>query len=236
MAPEWLTARPIAHRGLHNEAEKVFENSLSAFERAIAGNYAIECDLQYSADGVAMVFHDFDLARLCGLSSDVRQKTSAELQMLSIGGSTDKIPTFKKMLNLVKGTVPIIAELKGRAGDDDGFAGAVLDDLDEYEGNVALMSFEHHILRDFRNLGCPYPLGLTAEGKEPDTFFTHEEALSFGLDFISYDVGDLPNPFIEANRKLGVPVISWTVKNPDQKAHSDQYADQITFEGFDPDA
>ncbi len=47
---DWLTARPIAHRGLHDASGPV-ENTPGAFSAAIAGNYGIECDLQISADG-----------------------------------------------------------------------------------------------------------------------------------------------------------------------------------------
>lgn len=236
MPHDWLTARPIAHRGLHNKSEGVFENTLTSFELAVAGNYAIECDLQLSADGVPMVFHDHELNRLCGLNGDVREKMASELSALRIGGSGDHIPTLAEALRLVKGQVPLIIEFKGRPKDDDGFAGAVLDDLENYQGQAALMSFDHHILRDLHALKCPYPLGLTAEGIEPETFFTHEEALSFGVEFISYAVSDLPNPFIEAQRRNNIPIITWTVRDLKQKAHSDIYADQITFEGFNPDA
>ncbi len=55
---DWLTARPVAHRGLHDAANGVIENTSRAFAAAVAGNYAIECDLQLAADGEAMVFHD----------------------------------------------------------------------------------------------------------------------------------------------------------------------------------
>lgn len=236
MSIGWLTARPIAHRGLHDVGDGVFENTLTSFKRAISANYAIECDLQFSADGIPMVFHDYQLDRLCNLNGDVRAKMASELSALRVGGTDDHIPTLAQTLHLVKGQVPLIIELKGRANDDDGFAGAVLDELENYKGQVALMSFNHHILRDLHALKCSYPLGLTAKGKEPETFFTHEEALSFGVEFISYYHEDLPNPFIEAQRKKNIAIITWTVRNSDQKANSDAYADQITFEGFNPGA
>lgn len=232
----WLTARRIAHRGLHDVQDGVYENTLSAFKRAVAGNYAIECDLQFSADCEPMVFHDYKLDRLCGLNGDVRAKLASELSALRVGGTDDHIPTLTEVLRLVKGQVPIIIEFKGRKDDNDGFAGAVLDALEDYQGHAALMSFDHQILRDLHALKCPYPMGLTAMGTEPETFFTHEEALSFGIDFFSYYIEDLPNPFIEGQRKKNKPIITWTVRNMDQKAHSDTYADQITFEGFNPDA
>ena len=55
---DWLTARPVAHRGLHDAKAGVIENTPAAFAAAVAANYAIECDLQISADGEAMVHHD----------------------------------------------------------------------------------------------------------------------------------------------------------------------------------
>jgi glycerophosphoryl diester phosphodiesterase len=57
---DWLVARPIAHRGLHNK-KTIIENTEGAFAAAIRGDFAIECDVQLSADGEAMVFHDDEL-------------------------------------------------------------------------------------------------------------------------------------------------------------------------------
>ena len=49
---DWLIARPIAHRGLHDEARGIIENTPSAIAAAVAADYAIEIDLQVTADGV----------------------------------------------------------------------------------------------------------------------------------------------------------------------------------------
>lgn len=231
----WLIERPIAHRGYHDMNREIWENTLSAFGRAVEHNFAIECDLQLANDGVPVVFHDDDLRRLCGLPDDVRLLTSAELKMKRIGGTKDWIPTLKELLGKVGGQVPLIVELKARPGEDDGFAGAVLDDLEGYDGHVALMSFDHGLLRDLIELDCPYPLGLTAEGAQPEKFFEHEDAMQMNLDFLSYCVEHLPNPFVDGLRRHGVPVISWTVRTPEMCRHSEEFALQMTFEGFDPD-
>ena len=230
----WLTALPIAHRGYHDGNRKIWENTLSAFSRAIEAGFAIECDLQYVADGVPVVFHDSDLQRLCAIKGDVRAKTSGELGLLAVGGTADKVPTLKQVLMLVDGRVPLVLELKGREGDDDGFALAVLDVLEDYAGPVALMSFDHWLLKDLKAAGTALPLGLTAEGARPETFFVHEEAMQLGLDFISYHYGHLPNPFIAKERAAGIPVITWTVRDQKAVAVTRENADQMTFEGFDP--
>ncbi len=230
----WLTERPIAHRGYHDMNREVWENTLSAFSRAIEAGFAIECDLHYASDGVPVVFHDDDLQRVCNLPGEVRERTSAELGLLSIGGTRDKIPTLKQLLQLCDGKVPLVLELKGREGDDEGFAESVLEVLEGYKGHVALMSFDHWLLRDLKALGAPYPVGLTAEGNKPETFFQHDEAMHLGLDFISYFYGHLPNPFITAQRQRGIPVITWTVRDEAARKHTFANADQMTFEGFDP--
>ncbi|MQB43158.1 glycerophosphodiester phosphodiesterase [Rhizobium sp. ICMP 5592] len=230
----WLTERPVAHRGYHDMNKQVWENTLSAFSRAIEAGFAIECDLHYASDGVPVVFHDDDLQRVCNLPVEVRDRTSGELGLLSIGGTKDKIPTLKQLLRLCDGKVPLVLELKGREGDDEGFAETVLEVLEGYKGHVALMSFDHWLLKDLKVLNAPYPVGLTAEGNKPETFFKHDEAMQLGLDFISYFYGHLPNPFITAQRQRGIPVITWTVRDEAARQHTFANADQMTFEGFDP--
>ncbi|WKL20992.1 glycerophosphodiester phosphodiesterase [Agrobacterium tumefaciens] len=232
----WLTAEPVAHRGYHDLNRTVWENTLSAFSRAIEAGFAIECDVQLAADSVPVIFHDDDMARLTGIKGDVREHTSGELSLLSVGQTKDRIPTLKQLLTLCAGKVPLVIELKGREGEgvDDGFAEAVLEDLEGYKGHVALMSFDHHLLKDLKAAGSPWPLGLTAEGDKPEDFFKHDEAMQTGIDFISYHWGHLPNSFIEAQRKLGLPVITWTVRDENARETTYKYADQMTFEGFDP--
>ena len=230
----WLVERPVAHRGFHDMNKTVFENTLSAFSRAIEAGFAIECDLQYASNAVPVVFHDDDLERLCGIKGDVRERTSGELGLITIGRTADRIPTLKQLLDLTRGRVPLVLELKGRPGDDQGFADTVLEVLEDYEGPVALMSFDHHLLKDLKKAQCPYPLGLTAEGSRPEDFFVHDEAMQLGLDFISYAVAHLPNDFISAQRERGMPIITWTVRDETMRARTYVYADQMTFEGFDP--
>jgi glycerophosphoryl diester phosphodiesterase len=229
-----LLRQPIAHRGLHDGNGARWENTLSAFDAAISAGFAIECDLQYAADAVPVVFHDDDMERLCRIKGDVRAKSSGELGLMSIGGTRDKVPSLAALLARVAGRVPLVLELKGREGDDDGFASAVIETIEDYRGPLALMSFDHWLLADLKSLGAPRPIGLTAEGVKPDDFATHDKAMVLGLDFISYNIMHLPNDYITLQRSRGVPVITWTVRNAAQQAHSAAHAEQITFEGFDP--
>ena len=79
--PAWLVERPIAHRGLHDARYDVPENTLAAFEAAIIGGYAIELDLNLSADGRAMMFHDGTLDRLTQFEGPLASRTAVERRM-----------------------------------------------------------------------------------------------------------------------------------------------------------
>ncbi len=230
----WLTARPIAHRGRHDGNRLVWENTLSAFSLAIEQGFSIECDIHYARDGVAVVFHDDDMERLCNIKGDIRDKTSGELGLMSIGATGDKIPTLKQLLDLTSGRVPLVLELKGRNYDDDGFVDTVLEVLETYDGPVALMSFDPWLLKDLKALDCPRPIGLTAEGTQDGDFEIHRNAMEMGLDFISYNQEHLPNAFITSQRSRAIAVITWTVRTKAQADHSYTHAEQITFEGFNP--
>jgi glycerophosphoryl diester phosphodiesterase len=125
----WIRELPVAHRGYHDLNTHVWENTLSAFSRAVEAGFAIECDLHYASDGVPVIFHDEDLQRLCNLNGDIRERTSRELGLIAVGGTSDKVPTLRQLLDLVEGKVPLVLELKGREADDEGFAEAVLEVL-----------------------------------------------------------------------------------------------------------
>ncbi|MEQ1944305.1 glycerophosphodiester phosphodiesterase [Mesorhizobium sp. VNQ89] len=232
----WLTKRPIAHRGLHDLNKKVWENTLTAASRAVAKNFAIECDVHLSSDRVPIVIHDDDLKRLTGEDGFVWQRTAAELRQLKVGGTKDHVPLLSDLLGLVRGKVPLVIELKGTPGHDDGLVEAVAAHLKDYKGKVAIMSFDHWLIRDFRKYMPEIPAGLTAYGKETKLVEAHFAMLAHDLDFTSYAAGDLPNPFVSFVRdRLKMPVITWTIRDKPAIDLTFRYADQMTFEGFDPD-
>ncbi len=233
----FLTARPIAHRGYHDLNKTRWENTLSAFEAAAAKGFAIECDVHLSADGVPVIFHDHDLVRLAGRDGFVWQRTAAEMGALSIGGTADHAPTLAEMLALVAGRVPLVIEIKGIPGHDEGLVAKVAEQLRAYPGPAAIMSFDHWLIRRFPDEAAGIPAGLTAYGQKPSEIEAHFSMLGNGISFVSYGVFDLPSPFVTFVRdRLSMPVITWTVRKPEEVAQTAAHADQMTFEGFDPDA
>lgn len=235
-AIEWLTRRPIAHRGLHDGNDRVAENSMSAFRAAMEASYAIECDIHIAADGVPVVFHDGDLVRMAGVERDVTSLTSAELAAARLAGTQDGVPTLADLMDLVAGRVPLIVEMKGTSAQADaGFVRALEPVVDSYDGPLALMSFDDWLLADALPLRRKVPLGLTAEGMRDEKLAAHRAIVERGCDFVSYNVHHLPNPFVEwARQERHLPVISWTVRTPDDVERSRLYVDQMTFEGFLP--
>lgn len=232
----FLTARPIAHRGLHDGNDLRWENTLSAFDAAIAGDFAIELDVQLSSDGVAMVFHDDALERLTGQPGAVADRTAQALTALQVGATTDQIPTLAQTLDRIAGRVPVVIEMKDNGPRNQALAQAVARDLDGDGSQVAVMSFSQDILAYFRQTGCNAPLGLTAQGIGTKALAAHEAAFDLGIDFVSYHVAALPNAFVDRARARGLPVITWTVRSPADVVRTKAHADQMTFEGFDPDA
>ena len=112
---DWLTARPIAHRGLHDCNHLVWENTLSAFDAAIEGNFAIECDVRLTLDGVPVLFHDDQLKRLTGREGLVHETRAEDLQAMTVGATADRVPTLDTMLARVAGRVPLVEVRRSRA-------------------------------------------------------------------------------------------------------------------------
>lgn len=231
----WLTERPIAHRGLHDLNHEVWENTLSAFRRAKERGFAIECDVHLTADNEVVVFHDNALGRLTGSDGFISQRTAAEMVALRIGGTKDHPPRLSELLNTVDGKVPLIIELKGIPGYDEGLVEAVGRQLQSYQGKVAIMSFDHWLIRQFPKFPA-IPAGLTALGTDSRDFESHFSMLGHGIDFVSYCLAHLPNPFVTYIRtRLNMPLITWTVRDEAARDLSAKHGGQITFEGFDPE-
>lgn len=231
----WLTARPIAHRGYHDASHGRPENSLAAFDAAVAAHYAIECDLHASADGVPFVFHDLYLERLTGDPRCIRELSASEIRGLRLAGTTERIPTLDELLVLVEGQVPLIIELKHVPGRDAGLARTAAEMLKHYAGPAALMSFARAQIAEVRAANPQMPRGLTASGNIKRALRLHRAARQLEVDFISYRASDLPTPMpILSRRLLGIPLISWTVRSPAEARKARFWADQITFEGFAP--
>jgi glycerophosphoryl diester phosphodiesterase len=244
---EWLIARPVAHRGLHDAAAGIIENTPSAFRAAIAANYAIECDIQISADGEAMVFHDQTLERLTEGSGRVDAMPAAELKRVAFRGTTDRMITLGELTELVADRAALLVEIKSRFDGDQRLATRAAEVLANYGGRVALMSFDPAPIAALRTLAPRLPRGIVAERRytHPEwsplsartkralAYFQH--ALQSRPQFIAYSVKDLSAAIPRLARNvLRLPLLTWTVRNDVDRERAARYADQMIFEGFRP--
>ena len=245
-ALDWLK-RPIAHRGLHDEAKGIVENSASAIEAAIAKGYAIEVDLQCAAHGVPIVFHDRTLDRLTAERGPVADRDAAALCAIPLRNSEDRILSLNGLLGIVDGRVPLLIEVKSTWSDDHTYERNIAATLAAYQGDVAVMSFDPDCVAAFRDVAPSLPRGLIGERFEDKHYWSELSALRrFAMrhlltaaiarpNFIAYDIRALPAlaPGI-ARDVFHLPLLTWTVRTEADKANAQLFADAMIFEGIEP--
>ncbi len=249
---DWLTARPIAHRGLHDAAHGIIENMPAAFTAAIAGNYAIECDVQCSADGEAMVHHDGVLDRLTEIQGPLAARTAADHKTITFKSTAERMLTLGELCDLVAGRVTLIVEIKHQRDASSPLPARVADVLSAYKGPVATMSFDPAQIAAVRGFAPNLVRGIVAERYfRPNEWGPQDggpmsawerfrlahllHAPTSKPQFVSYKAMDLPAPAPMVARALfGLPLICWTVRDAAARARAEGCRAQITFEGFRP--
>lgn len=244
--PDWLTARPVAHRGFHDRTKGRIENTISAVTAGVARGFAIEVDLQLTADEEVIVFHDDTLDRLAEASGRVDELPVAALRATRLRDCQERIPTLDEILEAVAGRAALFLELKSRWTGDRRLERAVVKTLAGYVGPVAVMSFDPMALREISRLVPHLPRGLVAgrfgsrdEHTVPRQYrlaYRYLLAASFVMPhFIAYDVRGLPaSAPLMIRHAFGLPLLTWTVRTETERDTAKRWADQMIFEGFDP--
>jgi glycerophosphoryl diester phosphodiesterase len=246
--PPGFLARPIAHRGLHARAAGRIENSASAFGAAVAAGYGIECDVQASRDGEAMVFHDFTLDRLTGETGPLDARDAAALATIPLAEGPDRIGTLAGLFDLVAGRVPLVVEVKSRFNGDTRLAGRIAALARAYAGPLVFKSFDPAQIMALKAAGIETPLGIVGMARYDYPDYAHlDEAARHALanllhftesrpDFLSWHHLALPSagPYL-CRSVLGRPVMGWTIRSPEEARRAAPHLDQIVFEGFLPD-
>ncbi|MFZ0425446.1 MAG: glycerophosphodiester phosphodiesterase family protein [Xanthobacteraceae bacterium] len=246
-ALDWLTARPIAHRGLHDPATGLIENTAGAMRAAIALGYGMETDVQISADGEAMVHHDEVLGRLTEGEGRLDRLSADELKRVPFRNSAEHMMTLGDLCDLVAGRSTLLVELKGRFDGDERLAARVATVLESYRGSVAAMSFDPRQIAAVRRKSPRLVTGIVAAkyrphpGSEPMPGWMRR-GMSYLLtgiaghaQFVAYGVADLPAlaPIL-VRHVLRMPLLTWTVRTEAERLRAARFADQIIFEGFRP--
>ena len=238
---------PLAHRALHNRADRCPENSPAAIRTAVAAGYGIEIDVQGTQDGQAVVFHDEWLERLTDATGFVKDHTAAELGRIPLRDADDTIPTLPQVLAMVAGRVPLLIEIKDQtdrmAQTDGRLEAAVVHALDGYAGPVAVMSLNPHAVANMARLAPQIPRGLTTAAYDhagwaplpPDRCDELRKIADYdqvGACFISHEAADLARPRVAELKAKGAAILTWTIRSAQQETKARDIADNITFEGY----
>ena len=246
-APDWLTARPVAHRGLHDRARGIIENMPGAAEAAISGNFSIECDIQLTADGEAMVHHDDALGRLTEGSGALLGMTSGQLKAVKFKDTPERMMSLGDLCALVAGRVPLVIEVKSHFDGDRKLVARMAEVLASYRGPAVGMSFDPDQVLALREKMPKLPRGIIAERTYDEADWPEatpaqrrgmlhlRHAFRTRPHFVAYWVDELPAPAPWIARNIfGLPLLTWTVRTPEQRERAARYADQMIFEGFRP--
>jgi glycerophosphoryl diester phosphodiesterase len=246
-APNWLTARPVAHRGLHDRSRGIIENMPAAAQAAISGNFGIECDIQLAADGEAMVHHDDALGRLTEGSGALLGMTSNELRAIRFKDTAERMMSLSDLCALVQGRVPLVIEVKSHFDGDRRLVARMAEVLRAYDGPAAGMSFDPDHVLALRDMMPELPRGIVAERSYDEADWPEataaqrqgmlhlRHAFRTRPHFVAYWVDELPAPAPWIARTIfGLPLLTWTVRTPEQRERAGRHADQMIFEGFVP--
>ncbi|WP_265587541.1 glycerophosphodiester phosphodiesterase family protein [Sphingomicrobium arenosum] len=217
----------FAHRGLHDES--IPENSLAAFEAAIARGCGIECDIQLSGCHTAMVFHDRDGRRLCGNEHRLADHDAQTIGGWSIGTSAERVPSLAQLLELVDGRVPILVELKEEHRNGERVAAAALRALSGYEGPVGVMSFSARAMRFVRITAPEVRRGLVLSDRDV-ALRRWDKRQRAQPQFLAVKVSLVDRGWVQSARGE-MPVYSWTARTPEQAARLAKFVDAPIWEG-----
>lgn len=233
----------IAHRGLFDKA-RAPENSLEAFRRAVNGGFGIELDVQLTADGKLVVFHDESLKRMCGVARKVHKCNYRELCQYRLLDTQEKIPLLEEVLRLVGGKVPMIIEVKPE-GNPIRTAKELSRQMKGYQGEYCVESFDPRVLYWYRKHDPEI-----IRGQLSTNFWRHENNrpwyVKVGLtnlltnfyakpDFIAYNYKYASQISLQICRHLyHTEMVAWTVRSPEELEQARDSFHVFIFDGFIP--
>lgn len=230
-----------AHRGLHNIAAGVPENSGAAFRLAVEQGFGIELDVRLSRDGRLVVEHDPSLLRTCGVDRTIEKSTWSQLRSLRLEGTEERLLLLEEVFALVAGRVPLLIELKTAGGNQAALSRAVWQALQKYSGPYCIESFEPRVLLWFRR-NAPRVVRGQLSGYVRRGGALIAPAVDFILrnlwihlisrpHFVAYNYLDRQNLSFQVCRLLfRAPVFFWTIRSPEGEKIAARYHATPIFE------
>ena len=232
-----------AHRGLHGDGTP--ENSLMAFRKARDAGYGIELDVHLMQDGNLAVIHDASLKRTAGADVRIESLSVSQLEQYRLEGTEERIPLLSQVLDLIRGEVPLIVELKSV---DDNYATlceTACNLLRDYEGAYCMESFDPRCIRWL----CKYRSEVIRGQLTEDFFRTGGKMpwiLKFTMrhqlwnvftrpDFVAYNFRHRKTLSNFLCRNLwGVQGVTWTIRSREELITACQEGWIPIFENFEP--
>lgn len=177
----FLKTRLIAHRGIYDN-KRIYENTISAIQRAIKHQYIIEFDVRLLSDGTCVVFHDQNMERLLHVEGNIERITYDELCYIA----KYQVPTLEEVLDLVAGSVPVLIDLKTITSKRL-LEKKVAIILDEYKGDFAVQSFHIRTLKWFYKNRPNYITGYLINRKNltKNYFFKKYDFVNINIKLLS---------------------------------------------------
>lgn len=231
----------ICHRGLHSRDNKVVENTLLSFDKAIEKGYSIELDTNILKDGTIVVFHDRNLLRLAGINIALKDLTYEELISYKLKNTSERIPKLSEVLKHIDKRVPLLIELKP-FGEKKKHVKNILKILKNYEGKFALHTFNPYILYQIKKQDKTIPRGQITEYFK-DTNINPiakylMKTMTFNFitkpDFITYGIQDLPNKYVKKSKRKGIVILSYVARTQSEFDFVKSNYDNAVFEFFTP--
>ena len=226
----------IAHRGLFDR-EKIPENSMLAFDKALEKGYSIEVDVNMTQDGYIVVFHDNSLKRMTGIKNDITTMTLSEIKKLKLLGTENKIPTFEDVLLQVSGKVPILIEVKPNSKYKE-LMEKLINLLEKYNGKYSIQSFDPRIVYWLKKNTPQISRGQIASKNIREVKSRILKILLGKMvfnvitkpNFVSYQYLSINEKFYKKQKNKGREVIAWTLKNKEDYEKIRDYCDMVVFE------
>ena len=239
-----LFGPPIAHRGLWSK-DGPPENSLGAFQAAAAAGYGMELDVQLSADGEAVVFHDVKLDRMTGVEGRVADHTADDLGRMKLAGTEETIPTLAEALAMAGHQALVHIEIKTPYGEVGPLERRVHEVLIDHHGPTCVIGFNpyshawfaEHYPKVLRGLDSYSYKDAGARHLAPELRKQYAELKHVAIakpHFLALGTDMLPSAKADALRKKGMPIVAWTVRSAEEWTALSPGCDNLIFEGFTP--
>jgi glycerophosphoryl diester phosphodiesterase len=240
-----LASWDYAHRGLHNKASGLPENSLAAFKAAVDSGYGAELDVHLLKDGNLAVIHDSSLLRTTGAEGIIEDLNIEDLKKYNLEGTKETIPTFEEVLNLFENRTPLIIELKAYKNNAAELCDAACKVLDNYKGDFCIESFDPRCIKWLKKhrphikrgqLSQNFLKSPSGKGKVADFILT---SLFFNWltrpHFVAHKFVDMDSFWYRAYMKMFKPQgAAWTLRTKEDFDEAKKRGLITIFEGFNP--